>query len=75
MFSLLPVTLSALMIPGPQHSLDSFRQELAGAGGRASIDAHISCRLPVALFGEGAQQEFRNVFLHFSPHPESEESA
>lgn len=65
MFSLLSVTLFALMLPRPQHSLDSFRQELAGARDKASIDAHISRRPPVALFfGERAQQEFRSVFLH-----------
>lgn len=66
MFSLLSVTLSALMLPGPQHSSDSYRQELAGAGDTASVDAHIPCRPPVALFfGEGAQRGFRNVPLHF----------
>lgn len=77
MFSLLSVTLSALMLPGPQHSSDTYRQELAGAGDRASMDAHGSCWPPVALlFGEGALQGFGNVFLCiFSSHPKSEESA
>lgn len=78
MFSLLSVTLSALLLPGPQHSSDSYRQELAGAGDRASMMPKSSPAgpPPVALFfGGGAQQGFRNVFLCiFSPHPKSEES-
>jgi hypothetical protein len=53
------------MLPGPQHSLDSFRQELAGAGGRVMP---MSASWPsVALyFGERAQQVLRNVLLYTS---------
>lgn len=48
MFSLLSVTLSALMIPGPQHSLDGFRQELAGAGAehRSMPTSPVGLQLP-----------------------------